>query len=73
MFKALNTLLSDSLKAMNLVPAQNNEQLQTYLEKHKIDTLYKDATERPIARKVDFEAQKEDFSGKKKPTQLRTL
>jgi len=58
---------------MNLVPAKNNEELQSYLVKHKIDTLYKDATERPIARKVDYEAQKEDFSGKKKPTQLRML
>ena len=43
---------------MSLVPAQNNEQLQTYLEKHKIDTLYKDATERPIARKIDFDLSK---------------
>jgi hypothetical protein len=52
---------------MNLIPTENNEQLQSYLEKHKIDTLYQDATERPIARKVDYEAQKEDFSGKKSP------
>jgi hypothetical protein len=55
---------------MGLVPAQSNEELQIYLEKHKINTLYKDATERPIARKVDYEAQKErprDFSGKKSP------
>lgn len=72
LFKALNGLLSTTLKKMNLMPTQNNEELQAYLEKHKIDTLYKDATERPISRKVDYEAQKEDFSGKKKPIQLRT-
>ena len=41
---------------MSLVPNQNNEQLQTYLKKHKIDKLYKYATERLIARKVDFDA-----------------
>lgn len=52
---------------MGLVPAKNNEELQTYLENHKIKELYKDATERPIARKVDYESQKEDFSGKKSP------
>lgn len=71
LFKALNPLLSATLGKMGIVPAQNNEELQTYLEKHNIENLYKDATERPIARKVDYEAQKEDFSGKKKPTQLR--
>jgi|JI7StandDraft_1071085.scaffolds.fasta_scaffold198796_2 hypothetical protein len=73
LFKALNSLLSDTFKKMNLIPAQNNEQLQIYLEKHKINTLYKDATERPIARKVDYEAQKEDFSGKKNLILLKML
>jgi hypothetical protein len=58
LFKVLNPLLSVTLKKMGLVPAQNNEELQIYLETHKVDTLYKDATERPIARKVDYEAQK---------------
>lgn len=72
LFKALNGLLSDTFKKMDLVPAKNNEELQSYLETHKIKELYKDATERPIARKVDYEAQKEDFSGKKKPIPLRT-
>jgi len=73
LFNALNSLLSTTLKKMNLIPAQNNEELQVYLEKHKNDTLYQDATERPIARKVDYEAQKDDFSGKKKPIRLRML
>ncbi len=36
---------------MNIVLAQNNEQEQPYLEKHKIDTLYKDTTERPNCTK----------------------
>lgn len=71
LIKALNDLLSDTLKKMDLVPAKNNEELQNYLEKHKIKELYKDATERPIARKADYEAQKEDFSGKKKPIPSR--
>lgn len=71
LFKALNILLSATFKKMNLVPAKNNEELQRYLEKHKVKELFMDATERPIARKVDYEAQKEDFSGKKKPIQLR--
>ncbi len=39
---------------MDLIPAKNNEKLQSYLEKHKIKELYKDATERPIARNVDY-------------------
>lgn len=56
---------------MGLVPAKNNEELQTYLENHKIKELYKDATQRPIARKVDYEAQKGIFLVKKL-TQLRT-
>lgn len=76
LFKALNSLLSITFKKMGLVPAQSNEELQIYLEKHKINTLYKDATERPIARKVDYEAQKERYAAaglfwKKKPIQLR--
>jgi len=58
---------------MDLVPAKNNEELQSYLEKHKIKELYKDATERSITRKSDYEAQKQDYSGKKKHIQLRTL
>lgn len=66
LFKALNGLLSDTFRKMGLVPAKNNEELQRYLEQHQIKELFQDATERPIARKVDYEAQKEDFSGKKK-------
>lgn len=50
---------------MDLILAQNNEELQMYLEKHKINTPYKDTTKRPIARKVDYEVQMEDFSEKK--------
>jgi len=73
LFKSLNGLLSTTLKKMDLVPAKNNEELQSYLEKHKIKELYKDATERSIARKSDYEAQKQDYSGKKKHIQLRTL
>ena len=71
LFKALNGLLADTFKKMDLVPAKNNEELQTYLVRHKVQELYQDATERPIARKLDFEAQKEDFSGKKKLIPLR--
>ena len=64
--KALNALLSRTLKAMGLQPATNNEALQSYLEKHQVKDLYQDVTEREIARKTDIEAQKEDYSGKKK-------
>jgi hypothetical protein len=73
LFKALNPILSATFKKMNLVPARNNEELQIYLEKHQIKELFQDATERPIARKTDFTAQREDFSGKKKHTPLRML
>ncbi len=66
LFKALNGLLSLTFKKMGLVPAKNNEELQGYLERHKVKELFQDATERPIARKTDYDAQKEDYSGKKK-------
>lgn len=49
---------------MKLEPSSTNEQLQ----KHKVNELYLDATERRIARKSDFEAQKGDYSGKKSYT-----
>ncbi len=66
--KVLNQLLSDTLKAMKLSPCSSNEQLQTRLAMHQTTELYQDATERKIARKSDFEAQKHDYSGKKKAT-----
>jgi len=66
--KVLNNLLSDTLKSMKLAPSSTNEQLQINLEIHQTTELYQDATERRIARKSDFEAQKQDYSGKKKAT-----
>ena len=72
LFKDLNVLLSVTFKKMGLVPAKNNEELQTYLQGHKVQELFQDATERPIARKVDYIAQREDFSGKKKRILLKT-
>jgi len=65
----LNNLLSVTLKKMGLQPALTNDQLQAYLLKHQISHIYQDVTEREIARKTDIEAQREDYSGKKKDTQ----
>lgn len=66
LFRALNGLLSDALKKMGLQPATTNEELQEYLLTHQVQEIYQDATERPTARKTDFEAQRQDYSGKKK-------
>lgn len=66
LIRDLNTLLAKTLKLMSLSPASSNEQLQMYLETHQVNQIYQDATERTIARKTDLEAQKQDYSGKKK-------
>lgn len=66
--KILNNLLLETLSKLKLTPCRSNEELQTVLEKHPDNTFSMDATERPIARNVDYESQKELFSGKKKTT-----
>lgn len=64
--KILNNLLLQTLTKIKLTPCRSNEELQTVLEKHPDNTFSMDATERRIARNLDYESQKELFSGKKK-------
>ena len=47
------------------------EELQTAFK--EIETLLIDATERAVQRSVDYQLQKEDFSGKKNSTQISVL
>jgi hypothetical protein len=65
-FKILSSLLEKTLKSMNLIPARTSEELQKILANHPSNTFSMDVTERSIARNVDYEAQKEDYSGKKR-------
>lgn len=72
MIRVLTPLLEKTLKTMDLIPARTSEELKKLLAKHPSSTFYMDATERTIPRKVDYEAQKEDYSGKKKIIRLKT-
>lgn len=76
-FKVLSPILADAIRDLHLQPARNMEELvrlfrdrRNDANKHEecrdIQTLNLDATERPICRKTDFEAQKHDYSGKQK-------
>ncbi|WP_158552520.1 HARBI1 family protein [Spirosoma telluris] len=64
--KILQRLLDETLHKMGLSPARDSEGLVKQLQNHPDDTFNHDATERPIERKTDYEAQKEDYSGKSK-------
>jgi hypothetical protein len=64
--KILNDLLLKTLSKLKLIPCRSNEDLQNVLEKHPDNTFSMDATERRVARNIDYESQKELFSGKKK-------
>ena len=62
----LQVLLDQALHKMGLNPARDSEALTRQLKDHPETTFNHDATERPIERKNDHEAQKEDYSGKSK-------
>ena len=64
--KILTDLLLKTLSKLKLTPCRSNEELQNVLEKHPDNTFSMDGTERRIARNLDYESQKELFSGKKK-------
>jgi hypothetical protein len=56
-------VLEASLAHERALPARTNEQLRRRLAQEK--TVLIDVTERPIRRSVDYEMQKENYSGKK--------
>jgi hypothetical protein len=61
--KLLSKLLAAALERQKLLPKRKVEQLKQLLEGE--DTVLLDATERQIQRPMDYEVQKEYFSGKK--------
>jgi hypothetical protein len=66
----LNHILRLSLETMGLVPAQTDRELSRCLSElsqgNSIPVLLHDGTEREIPRPVDYDEQKEKYSGKKK-------
>jgi DDE superfamily endonuclease len=64
--RVLTPLLDQALHKMGLSPARDSQTLKKQLQQHPEKVFNQDATQRPIGRKVDYEAQKEDFSGKAK-------
>ena len=66
LIKCLQVLLDQALTKMGLTPCRDAEALKKVLAAHSDETFNQDATERPIPRKTDPEAQKQDYSGKAK-------
>lgn len=64
--RRLQALLDQALTKMGLSPCRDPEALKGVLAAHPEDTFNQDATERPVPRKTDPQAQKEEYSGKAK-------
>ncbi|MDR0893426.1 MAG: hypothetical protein LBN24_12605 [Mediterranea sp.] len=65
----LNEILRRALEAARCMPASTNAELQEVLAKVENPaekTLLHDGTEREIPRPADYEAQRENYSGKKR-------
>ena len=69
----LLTIFDETLKKMGLSPCRDGEILQSLLSTHPQKIFTYDGMERGIQRNVDIDAQKEDFSGKKKRIKLKTI
>lgn len=59
-------ILDQTLKKMNLSPCRDGEKLQSLLSDHPNKVFTYDGMERGILRNTDIEAQKDEYSGKKK-------
>ncbi len=64
--KILLELLNETLSKMCLLPYRDGELLKDQLASHPDKVFYYDGTERCILRNQDQDAQREEFSGKKK-------
>jgi len=76
--KILSPILEQSIEDLHLQPARDMDELVRLFRDRQqrddigsqhqtqVQTLNIDATERPIGRSVDYEAQQEDYSGKQK-------
>ena len=62
--------LKKALSELGETPARDSQEVEFSNE----DSLFlHDGTERPIQRPTDSQAQKDGYSGKKKPTRLKTM
>jgi hypothetical protein len=68
---SLNTVLNMALENASVVPATDEKILLEKLDTHEEITILHDGTEREIPRPIDYEAQKENYSGKKKKHTLK--
>lgn len=66
-FTLLLPLINEALKKLGLHPARTTEDLQAQLRQPRPedDKVFLDASERPIGRNTDYDAQKKEYSGKK--------
>lgn len=67
--KLLRPRLEESLSALEVLPTRNSAQLVRKVS--ELERILIDGTERPIQRSLDYETQKEYYSGKKKDTVLK--
>jgi hypothetical protein len=67
----LLTIFDEALKKMNLMPCRDGELLQSLLRTHPQKVFTYDGMERGIQRNTDIDAQKEDYSGKKKTHKIK--
>ena len=65
----LTEILRSSLFSLGMLPARDIKGLQKAIEEKLISRLVLDATEREVYRSIDYETQKEYYSGKKKGIQ----
>ena len=67
----LTKLLRKTLSKVRKLPKRSNTKIHHIVQ--CAETLYIDGTERPVQRSMDYEVQKEHFSGKKNDTRLKTI
>lgn len=62
----LLAVLNQTLASQGLLPVRNGEQLVSSLREHPEKVFSYDGTERGVVRNADYDAQKEEYSAKKK-------
>jgi hypothetical protein len=69
--QVLLTVLDETLKKMDLSPCRDGELLQSVLSNHAQKVFTYDGMERGIQRNSDYDAQEDEFSGKKKAHKVK--
>jgi hypothetical protein len=72
-YRALLSVLDDTLKKMGLSPCRDSAALKQVLEGHQTKVFWLDGTETIIQRNIDNDAQEHDFSGKQHGHRLKNL